>query len=225
MLRAALLTAMQFDIRTVIFAGDTIATDQEALNDWLKAYLQDEVNFPKALALEKTLLTVYKSWFTDGVYVISGNHDDRVARKTGGQVVMSMLLDSVGVDVSIYTYMYMFMPSVKEWVYIAHPYNYSKNSQDLARKIYNVTTAPDGYDNFTGEPIQDYDELRDGPNTAKCHVVVGHTHLQQEGWSEDGLYRCVALGTMRNPKKTAYMRRHATKFPKWNGRTRCLLTP
>ena len=43
-----------------------------------------------------------------------------------------------------------------------------------------------------------------------------HTHQQQEGWTEDGNYRAVGLGCMRDPGKTAYMKRHATKFPKWN---------
>ena len=60
------------------------------------------------------------------------------------------------------------------------------------------------------------DQATSEPNTAKCHVVIGHTHLQQDSWSEDGMHRCISLGCMRDPKKTAYMRRHATNFPKWN---------
>ncbi len=69
---------------------------------------------------------------------------------------------------------------------------------------------------YGAAPIEGWNIDEHGPNPAKCHVVIGHTHLQQEGWSEDGMYRCVALGCMRDPVKTAYIRRGVSKHPKWN---------
>jgi hypothetical protein len=66
----------------------------------------------------------------------------------------------------------------------------------LAQQIWDVESAPDD-------------------SKAKMHVVITHTHLQQDGWSPDGNWRCISLGCARDPKRTKYMRTKATTYPKW----------
>lgn len=78
--------------------------------------------------------------------MIMGNHDMRIDKKTGGQVTLEMLLDDTEMQFSRYSYMYLWMPKVREWVYVCHQFNYSRTSVKLAQQVWNVVSAPDGYD-------------------------------------------------------------------------------
>lgn len=85
MLRAALLAGMRFGIRKVIFAGDLIATDQDALNTWLSTWTEDgESTYAADLDELRKIICRFQEWFTDGIYMIMGNHDLRIDKKTGG---------------------------------------------------------------------------------------------------------------------------------------------
>ena len=126
-----------------------------------------------------------------------------------------MLLRGTPTQFSVYRYMYVFSPLLREWIYVGHPQNYSKDSAKLARFMFNTISAPDEYD-ANGERIEGYNPFSHGRNKAKCHVIIGHTHQQQEAWSEDGNYRCIALGCMRDPRKTHYQRHASNKYPEWN---------
>lgn len=203
MLKAALLAGMRFGIRTVIFAGDLIATDQDALNTWLSTWAEDgERSYATDLDELRTIIRRFREWFTDGITMIMGNHDMRIDKKTGGQVTLEMLLDDTDMQFSRYSYMYLWMPKAQEWVYVCHQFNYSKTSIKLAQDVWTVVTAPDGYDNETGLRIPDYDPFLDGPNKSKCHVVVTHTHVAQSGYSPDDNWNCgagVYAGAETNP--------------------------
>lgn len=127
MLKAALLTGMRYGIRTCIFAGDLIATDQEALNTWLSTWAEDfgERSYRADLDELRQIIRRFQEWFTDGIYMVMGNHDLRIDKKTGGQVTLEMLLDDTDLQFSRYSYMYVWMPSKQEWVYVCHQFNYS----------------------------------------------------------------------------------------------------
>lgn len=187
MLKAALLTGMRFGIYSVIFAGDLIATDQDALNTWLSTWAEDgEHSYSADLDELRTIIRRFQEWFTDGITMVMGNHDLRIDKKTGGQVTLEMLLDDTEMQFSRYSYMYVWMPKAQEWVYVCHQFNYSKTSVKLAQDVWQVVSAPDGYSNATGERIPEYDEWRHGKNKQKCHVIVTHTHVAQDGFSPDG---------------------------------------
>jgi predicted phosphodiesterase len=214
MLRAALLVAIRYNIKTCVWAGDVIATDQQALNSWIPSILNpDSVPYETAVGMLHDTMKAYGGWFSDQ-YFVMGNHDDRVGRKTGGEVHLAMLLRDTPTVFSLYRYLYVFDTVAQEWIYIAPPENYSKDSAKLARQFYNVVSAPDGYDS-AGNSIEGYDPLVHGKNKAKCHIILGHTHHQQDGWSDDGNYRCIGLGCIRNPTKTHYKSHSATKHSEW----------
>ena len=132
------------------------------------------------------------------------------------QRTLEMLLDDTDMQFSRYSYMYIWMPKLQEWVYVCHQFNYSRTSVKLAQDVWNVVSAPDGYDNATGERIVGYDEWQHGKNKQKCHVIVTHTHVAQDGFSPDGNWRTIGMGCMRDDKRTKYKRARATKFPEWN---------
>jgi len=201
-----------------VFAGDLIATDQDALNTWLSTWAEDFGERSYAVDLDelRQIIRRFQEWFTDGIYMVMGNHDLRIDKKTGGQVTLEMLLDDTDMNFSRYSYMYVWMPSKQEWVYVCHQFNYSRTSVRLAQDVWNVVSAPDGYDNATGERIVGYDELVDGRNKQKCHVIVTHTHVAQDGFSPDGNWRTIGMGCMRDDRRTKYKRARATKFPEWN---------
>ncbi len=192
MLKLALLTAMKHGIKRLIIAGDMIATDQTALNDWVRVWKEEhEISYATAIDLTRAILTNYGFWFDD-IQVITGNHDDRIQRKTGGEIYMEMLLHDTPAKFTRYPYMFMNMGD-RHWTYICHPRSYSSNAaSSLGIRLYNKTVAPDG---------------------SKCHVVLGHTHLAQSAVSPDGLREIHALGCMRD--HAVYKDRTSTRMPEW----------
>jgi hypothetical protein len=56
-----------------------------------------------------------------------------------------------------------------------------------------------------------------GPRIAtnSKRTAIRKTAQQQEAWSEDGNFRCIALGCMRDPRKTHYQRHASNKYPEW----------
>ena len=196
-MRAALLVGMRFGIKHIIFAGDTIAGDQIGLSTHPVSFVTgDEHPFDVVVNLSRSILKAYGQWF-DTIDLITGNHDERPAKATQGQIQLHQFFKDLPVTFSPYSYMYLRFPSTGEYVYICHQYNYSKQSVSLAQQIWAVESAPDR-------------------SKDKMHIVIGHTHVAQEGVSPDDNYRCIGLGCMRDHSRTRYAKLRATKFPAWN---------
>jgi len=163
----------------------------------------------------KTLIHAFGEWFTDQDAIL-GNHDMRAARATKGEITIDDLLEYTAIRLGQYSYMYVWNPRTHEWTYVCHQFNYCKISVRLAQEVWTVVTAPDGYDNATGERIPDYNPQVHGWNKQKCHVVITHTHVAQHGYSPDDSWNCIGMGCMREQRRTKYTQARATKFPKWN---------
>lgn len=191
MLRAALLVAMRRGIKTLIYNGDVIATDQTALNSWVAEWRDEgDVSYRTALDDTRSLMVQYGKWF-EHQYFVSGNHDNRIARKTGGEIHLEMLLRDTPTKFSRYKYMYL--KTKRGWVYISHPKNYSIHAASkLGNDLWANTVAPD---------------------KSKCHIVLGHTHLAQTAWSPDGQQQLVSTGCMR--RQAQYADVEATSHRKW----------
>lgn len=193
MLELALLTGQRHGIKRLIIAGDFMATDQDALNSWVSVFNDGrDMTYKNALNMGLSILKMFFNQFTE-IFLIQGNHDDRVSRKTGGMIDLGMFLEQTGAKYSQYAYMYLM--TKRGPVYICHPKNYSANSAALGQKLYNVTTSP---------------------SNEKCHIVLGHTHQAQTGFSPDGLREIVALGCMRDPAKTKYISLSTTTHHQWS---------
>jgi len=193
LLKAAFLVAIKFNIKHLIIAGDMVATDQATLTEWAQTWVTDrEATFPTVIEISLQILHEFGEQ-CDSIYMIEGNHDDRVARKTGGQVFLGMFLAGTKAKYSRYAYMYI--KTRRGMVKVCHPSNFSANSVALGQKLYNVSV---------------------GPNEEKCHIILGHTHQMQSGFSPDGTHEIHALGCMRDPQRTRYLQKHSTTYPQWS---------
>lgn len=218
MLQAALLTAMSKNIKTLIIAGDLLATDNSTLNSWVETWaVGDTLNYEGAIGLTVDILARFLNWFDD-IYIIQGNHDDRISRATGGEVWFGMLLREAHVraqhiieeggrqraNVHFSRYSYMYVRTSRGTMYICHQHNYSKTPVKLAQDIYGVINGPD------------YDPRDLNAVSEKCHVLVTHTHIIQSGFSPEGAREVYGIGCCRDPQKTKYKQTSANKFPEWN---------
>lgn len=192
-LEYALLLGMTHGIRTLIIAGDLVATDQQTLNEWARLWRVEDLSYEDTIHLTRDILRRFAAWFTQ-IIVIEGNHDDRVARKTGGEVHLGMFISGERVRYSRYAYLWI-KNSAGKYAYVCHPRQYSANSVGLGQRLYNTLVAPDG-----SKPTM---------------VWVAHTHQAQSGMSADGLCEIHALGTCREKERTGYKAVSASTHFEW----------
>lgn len=121
--------------------------------------------------------------------IIEGNHDDRVARTTGGAVHLGMLIHGTIAQYS--RYHFMWLNTSRGPVYITHPDNFSSDPVRLGQELYDVQPR-------------------------KAHVVVTHCHRKQRGWTKDGSFEVMAIGTGRDPYRTKYKAVRANKHRQWD---------
>lgn len=198
MLKIAMLDAIANGVTDCVIAGDLIATDQAALTAWVATWAtSDMTTYEADIHAVRFVLKEYLKHFKR-VVIISGNHDDRIARKTGGELHLGMLLHDLPVTFSRYEYMWL-RTSNRGDIKIVHPQNFSGNPVTLGQKLYNVDCGVD-YPN----------------KSSKSHIVLGHCHRQQSGWSEDGLHEIHALGCMRDSTRTLYKQQHINKHFQWD---------
>lgn len=211
MLSAVYATGVQHRPETLVINGDLIATDSPSLNRHQSVFRSpDEQPFQASINLASDtimrLASVYRR-----IVINSGNHDERIARATGGEVWMGMLMDRVtqrakdiGSEIIFSRYTYCYHDGPRGITAMIHPENYSVTPVKLGQEIYSTQNGP-YYDPRDAEPRSD-----------RCHIIVAHTHIEQRGWSRDGQREVLASGTLRDPVKTKYARLKAGKFPVWN---------
>lgn len=202
MLRLILLVAMKLNIKNLIINGDLIATDQQALNAWVSTWrvgggtYEDDVNETNAILEE------FRKWF-GRIIITEGNHDDRIARKTGGEIYLGMLIPDNLAEYSRYSYMYI-RTTNRGLIKVVHPETFSKLPIGMAQSFYASEVGPN------------YDPLNPFKTMEKAHFVVSHTHIDAFGWSPDGVYEMHAIGTCRDPKRTAYKNKGQNRHFQWN---------
>jgi len=196
MLETALLTAVAQSVRTLVIAGDLVATDQQSLNAWKELHALDtDLGYETAINVTRRILHRFGEWF-ENIYLIEGNHDRRINKQTKGQVHLGMLLRGTPIKHSRYSYMYL-RTDERGYVKILHPDNYAAVSVGLGQQLYDVEAGPDP----------------DNPH--KAHIVLAHTHQLQSGWSKDGDKEIHALGCMRSPRRTKYKQVSSNKHHQW----------
>lgn len=143
------------------------------------------------------------AWFTE-IIIVEGNHDDRIARKTGGEVYLGMFLrDAKFVRYSRYSYLYM-RTSQRGLIKLVHPENFSSTPVALGQQFYDVERGPR------------FDPFNPFKTAEKCHFVLAHTHIDQSGYSKDGVYEVHAMGTCRDATRTQYKNKGQNKHHQWS---------
>lgn len=192
-LMLTILTAMRFGIKKLIIAGDLLATDQATLNHWVNTIVEgDDAPYAHCIKLVKMILKAMLAWF-DTIILITGNHDDRVAKATQGEVHLGMFLDEfIDSGKLMYSrYPYLWLETSRGPIKVIHPQNFSSDPIVLGQQLYDV------------EP-------------KKCHIILGHCHRHQTGFSKDGAYEIYGLGLVRDPKRTKYKQFSANKHRQWD---------
>jgi hypothetical protein len=201
-LKLIYLTGMARGIRTLVINGDLVATDQPSLNSWAMTWASKQSTYEDDVDVVRVLLHELGQWFTDGIYIVSGNHDERIARTTGGAVHLGMLIYNAPAKYDQHAYMYL--RTSRGMVKCVHPKNFSSDPVRLGQELYDV------------EQGALYDHRKPRETMQKCHFIVSHCHRAQWGFSKDGAYEIHAIGTARNPDKTKYLKQHTTKHRQWN---------
>jgi hypothetical protein len=123
LLRLALLAAIANGIKDVCFGGDIHATDQDALNSFVSVWrTAEDLDMEGSVGVMRALLREYMEWFTRG-WVIEGNHDNRIARATKGEVHLGMFMYDIPIKYSRYPFMYL--DTSRGPVKVVHPENFS----------------------------------------------------------------------------------------------------
>ncbi len=184
----ALYSAMANNIKTLIIAGDFVATDMSSLNSWDATWKTNDMNYEQVIQTTRSILNTLGRWF-DSIYIIEGNHDARLARKTGGEVHLGMLLNNTKAIYSRYSFLWI--ETSRGPIKVSHPKNYSRNPVTLGQKLHSA------------EP-------------RKAHHIIAHCHRMQIGMSLDGLYEIHCLGTGRDSQLTKYKSTGVANFPEWD---------
>ncbi len=107
MLRRALLLGMAHGITDLVIAGDMIASDQAALATHpITLVTGNEVSYRGTVKLARQMLQGFQRHF-ERVFIFDGNHDERLAKTTGGEVTLDMLLAGLDVTYSNYRFMWL----------------------------------------------------------------------------------------------------------------------
>lgn len=193
MLEAAFLLGVSRGIRTLIIVGDFNAWDQAFLTTH-PTISNNQMDVSDNIRRSNKLIEVMLMWFTE-IFITSGNHDERVAKATFGEMNHESLFSKYGDRVKFSRFRYMWLKTSRGYAYLCHPTNYSEDSAKLAAQIYDKMVSPDGSKPYA--------------------IVMAHTHQPQFRKSRDNLCECYALGCMRDVKRTEYVMQSSNKFAQW----------
>lgn len=197
MLVRLLLTAIRYQIRTLVIVGDAISGDQDGLSTWAELVASDDnMSFSTAIGSLRSILHAMGEWF-DRIIITSGNHDERVQKATSGQIHLGMLLKHINPNVEYSLYRYMYLKTGRGTYKLVHPTSYGSVSLTLGQRIADSDPGPE----------------RDGTRSG---VVLGHTHHGSFGFTKDGSREVVGLGCMRDPQKTKYKSMSGAHNNEWN---------
>lgn len=194
MARLTLALGVKYGIKNKIIAGDLVATDQDALTSIINTWkTEGDLTYEQTIGITRKTINTLGNIF-ERIYICEGNHDDKISRKTIGEIHLGMFLIDTKAEYSHYHYLWL--KTSRGYAYISHTRNYNRNSAVLGKQLYNRSVAPDG-------------------NKPKF-VILGHTHQSQSGYSDDGLAEIYGLGCMRDKDLTKYASQASTTFPVWN---------
>ena len=202
LLKRILQVAQRHNIKNLLINGDLVAHDQAGINDWVSRWRVNELTYEQTTDEMLNILNQFGQHF-NRIVILEGNHDDRIARKTAGEVYLGMLIPGDVAQYTRYSYVYI-QTSKRGLIKCVHPDNFSKTPIKLGQEYYATEVGP----TFDRE---------DPFNTVKkCHFVISHTHIDQSGWSPDSVYEVHAIGTCRDPQKTAYKNKGQGRHHQWS---------
>jgi hypothetical protein len=158
---------------------------QAPLLDTLTSITQDDHGEPDEVSQAKQCLEVLGQAF-DGIDYVIGNHDDRFLRALNSPLMPKKLLDFIGLQDPkwrIAPFYRSILVSAGEKYQIEHPKGASANT-----------------------PVRLADKF-------ECHIIAGHSHIQNFQWSTSGRYYAIASGCCVDEDRLAYAATRSTNRP------------
>jgi predicted phosphodiesterase len=173
--------------RQLIIAGDYFNLD--IFSDYAKLVAGPNWHDEKVAAV--ALMQEWAAIF-DRIFLLSGNHDRRVSRRTDGEMDISDLADFLSISANILTPSILGYATLESggvsWR-VTHAKEYSINRLTVA-----------------GELALKF----------QSHVIAFHEHHQAIGWDRFGRYVIVNGGSLVRQDDMAYCSLDDTKRPVWN---------
>ena len=181
----SLAIAKKFGIKKIIIVGDLL--------DFAFAsffYSEKKPNLQDEDAENKRLIKSLVDSF-DAIYLIKGNHEDRLGRLTDAKLQASILLELWAKEAWETKFFYSTYDKLSigdEWLLI-HPKSYSQISGQVAKRL-----------------------------ASKFHknIINAHGHFLSYGYDMSGKYIAVDLGGLFDPEKIEYRCVKTTTHSNWN---------
>lgn len=171
------------NIKTIIIGGDFWNFD--SISRWVikdrKMSLSEEIE--KGLRILKSLSS------SANVYLVCGNHDQRIAVSFGGVISFKEWMDSFAIKnltVTNHDFLYLYSQGVK--YRICHPDTYSRIKGSSATKI---------------------------AHARQENIIMGHQHFVSVSTDVTSRYLAVDMGCMCNPDAFLYKNSATNAFPDW----------
>lgn len=172
------------EIERLIIAGDLMNAE------WASTYgrTMSQPTWNHEIKAARQLFREWLEWFSC-IYVLTGNHERRIARISGGEFDLRHIVSSLTGDdrVTVSLRDRCFVQSGDERWMIAHGGNYSVNQ----------LTVGDGVASKYG-----------------CHVITHHQHHLALGWDRYKRWVVVDNGALVDENKLAYVIEKTTKTPR-----------
>jgi hypothetical protein len=180
----SLMLAELFQIKKLVIGGDLVD-----MNFAKHFYSDTTTTLDEEGVVNKKLLESLD--YFDSIYLIKGNHEHRLGRKTEGLIVARHLLEYWGQDtwnnkITYSTYDKCFIGA--DWM-VVHPKSYSQISGAVGKRL-----------------------------AAKYHrnIINAHGHFLSKSYDISGDHEVYDIGGMFDAKKVEYINEKTTTHPSWN---------
>ena len=182
-LERSLETAKDEHIKDVIIAGDFF--DAKSVSSY--TCLDKEHTLLRELQIGRDFFYEYLDEFRN-VYMIPGNHDQRIAKYMNGELTLDFFFTWMCPDKKLHVSDFPFLIANETWR-ISHPGNYSRIPGMIPRKL-----------------------------SEKHHMntMCGHTHYTSFCKDVSGTYECYEIGCLTDLTKTEYLFMLDKNNPVWN---------
>jgi hypothetical protein len=179
----SLTTDKEIELRAIV---SSLPEGQRAgVESWLQSITKTEADEGGEMALARRSLETIGQLY-DLCHFVIGNHDDRLIRALNSPILPSQLLDFIKLDGGkwkIAPFYFSRLISQGQTYQIEHPKSAAAN------------TAVRLADKF------------------ECHIIAGHSHIQNFQWSTSGRYYAIASGCCVDELSLPYAAQRSTNRP------------
>lgn len=185
LLTKAIKIAEVFGINNLLIGGDFLCLD--SVSTWSKGSIERVPTLTQEIKDARNILKLLSRQFTN-IYMIMGNHEERIVRATGGSMNMKLIVDLIAPENTNIVPSDYYWCYVNDDFYVCHPENYSTNPRTVALKV---------------------------AHKEHRHVVSFHQHHMSWSKDESGNFHLIDAGHCTLPNARYYKTIKANTHPQW----------